>query len=65
MRAYKEGRFLVFELSEGRDVRYDLSDGTYIGLSGKKVKKINEQLKGYDYTLSLKISYSYHLQMYL
>lgn len=48
MRAYKEGRFLIFELSEGRDVRYDLSDGTCIGLSGKKVKKVNEQLKGYD-----------------
>lgn len=48
MRAYKEGRFLVFELSEGRNVKYDLSDGSYIGLSGKKVKKVNEQLKGYN-----------------
>lgn len=48
MRSYKEGRYLIFELSEGRDVRYDLSDGSYIGLSGKKVKNLCEQLRGYN-----------------
>lgn len=48
LRSYKEGKFLVFELEEGRDVRYDLSDGSTYGLSGKKVKNVNNQLKGYD-----------------
>lgn len=48
MKAYKEGRFLVFDLEDGRNVKYDLSSGQCIGFSGKVVKDVKNQLQGYN-----------------
>ena len=48
MKAYKEKQYLVFKFEDGKDVRYDLSNGQTLGKSGKPVKDICTQLRGYD-----------------
>lgn len=48
MKSFKEGKFLVFELKDGRRVKYDLSTGDCYGFSGKKVKDVRTQLSGHD-----------------
>lgn len=47
-RAYKKYKYIVFELDDGKTVKYDLSTGETIGKLGKSVKCLNEQLKGYN-----------------
>lgn len=39
---------MVFRFEDGKDVRYDLSNGQTIGKLGKPVKDICTQLRGYD-----------------
>ena len=46
MRGYKEGKFLVFELDNGRTVRYDLSTGDAIGAKGKPVQSAAHLTRG-------------------
>lgn len=48
MKAYKEKQYLVFKFEDGKDVRYDLSNGQTIGKSGRPVKDICTQLRGYN-----------------
>lgn len=47
MEAFKEKQYLVFRFEDGKDVRYDLSNGQTIGKSGRPVKDICTQLRGY------------------
>lgn len=47
MKVIKEKQFLIFYLDSGKTCRYDLSTGETYGFSGKKVKSINTQLRGY------------------
>ncbi len=44
----KEGKYLVFEFNNGKDVRFDLSNGTFIGKKGKPVSSLSSQLSGYS-----------------
>ena len=50
MRAQKEGKYLVFYFDDERNstVKYDLSNGQCIGKSGRPVKDIKTQLRGYS-----------------
>ena len=48
LNSYKDGKFLIFKLKDGRSVKYDLSNGDCYGFSGKKVKDVRTQLSGYD-----------------
>ena len=48
MIAYKEGRYLVFNFENGKDVKYDLSNGRMIGKKGKPVNGLCSQLSGYE-----------------
>lgn len=48
LRAYKQHKFIVFELENGTDVKYDLSTGKTYGKSGKEVKNLNGQLMGHN-----------------
>lgn len=41
MKAYKEGRFLVFDFGKG-EVRYDLKENRLIGKSGRYVNSVNQ-----------------------
>lgn len=47
MKVTKDKQFLIFTLPSGKSCRYDLSTGYTYGFSGKRVKSINTQLKGY------------------
>lgn len=47
MIARKEKQYLVFEFDDGKDVRFDLSTGQFIGKKGKPVKGLTGQLSGY------------------
>lgn len=47
MRVYKEKQFLIFEKEDGKVVKYDFSTQKTIGFSGKEVKSLSGQLKGY------------------
>lgn len=44
----KEKQYLIFQFDDGKDVKFDLSDGSFIGKSGKPVKSLESQLKGYS-----------------
>lgn len=46
MRAYKEKQFIVFEFEDGKNVKYNLSNGETIGKHGRLVKDIKTQLSG-------------------
>lgn len=48
MKAYKEKQYLIFQLDDGKNVKYNLATGESIGKSGKVVKDICTQLRGYD-----------------
>lgn len=48
IKSYKEHQFLVFELEDGKTVKYNLATGESIGKSGKVVKDICTQLRGYN-----------------
>lgn len=49
MKAFKEKQYLIFEFEDGKNVKYNLSTGESIGKSGKVVKNVCSQLRGYDY----------------
>lgn len=49
LKSYKERQFLVFEFDDGKNVKYNLATGESIGKSGKVVKDVCTQLRGYDY----------------
>ena len=48
MNSYIENDYLVLELEDDKVVKYNIKDGYCIGKSGKKVKDLTTQLKGYD-----------------
>lgn len=48
MKSYKEKQFLVFEFEDGKNVKYNLATGECIGKSGRRVKDICTQLRGYN-----------------
>lgn len=48
MKAYKNKQFLVFEFKDGKNVKYNLATGECVGKSGKIVKDICTQLRGYN-----------------
>ncbi|MGL4450709.1 MAG: PcfJ domain-containing protein [Sarcina sp.] len=48
MNSYKEKQYLVFELDDGKTVKYNLATGESIGKLGKPVKDIKTQLRGYE-----------------
>jgi len=48
MKVYKEHKYFVFELDDGKIVKYDLSNGQTIGKLGKPVKNLNSQLRGHS-----------------
>lgn len=47
LKSKKEGKYLVFEFEDGKNVKYDLSNGQTIGKLGKPVQSICTQLRGY------------------
>lgn len=49
MKAFKEKQYLIFEFEDGKNVKYNLATGESIGKSGKVVKNVCTQLRGYDY----------------
>lgn len=46
MKVYKDKQFLVFELDDGKTVKYDFATKTSIGKTGKPVKDLKSQLSG-------------------
>lgn len=48
LKSYKDRYFLVFEFEDGKNVKYNLVTGESIGKSGKVVKDICSQLRGYN-----------------
>ena len=48
MKGYKRGKFLEFELDNGKKVKYDLSTGDSIGIKGKPVKSVNHKMSGFS-----------------
>lgn len=48
MKVYKEHKYFIFELDDGKIVKYDLSNGETIGKLGKPVKNLNSQLRGHS-----------------
>lgn len=48
MVARKEKQFIIFTLDDGKTVKYDLSTGKTYGKTGKEVKSITTQLRGYN-----------------
>lgn len=46
MKVYKDKQFLVFDFEDGRNVKYDFSTKTAIGIKGKPVKDLRSQLSG-------------------
>ena len=48
LRSYKQGKYLIFEFSDGKSVKYDLATGQTYGKSGREVKDICTQLRGYS-----------------
>lgn len=45
-KVYKEKQYLIFDFEDGRNVKYDFSTKTAIGIKGKPVKDLKSQLKG-------------------
>lgn len=48
MKSYKDKQFLVFEFEDGKNVKYNLATGESIGKSGRAVKDVCTQLRGYS-----------------
>ena len=48
LKSRKEGKYLVFEFPNNKTVKYDLSNGDFIGKSGKIVKSLCSQFTGYN-----------------
>lgn len=48
LKSRKEKQYLVFEFDDGKDVRFDLSSGNFIGKKGNPVKSLTGQLTGYS-----------------
>lgn len=48
LKSRKEKQYLIFEFENGKDVRFDLSSGQFIGKKGKPVKSLTGQLCGYS-----------------
>lgn len=48
LKSYKEKQFLIFEFEDGKNVKYNLATGESIGKSGRPVKDVCTQLRGYD-----------------
>lgn len=48
MKGRKEKQYLIFEFEDGKDVRFDLSNGEFIGKKGKPVKALSGQLCGFS-----------------
>lgn len=48
MNIVKDKQFFIFNLDDGKTVKYDLSTGQVIGKKGQPVNSINTQLRGYD-----------------
>ena len=46
IKAYKEKQFIIFDLEDGKTVKYNLSTGECIGKLGKPVKGLQSQLRG-------------------
>ena len=46
MKVYKQKQYLVFDLDDGKTVKYDLAKKVAIGKSGKVVKDLKTQLSG-------------------
>lgn len=46
IKVYKEKQYLIFELDNGKIVKYDFSKKQAIGISGKPVKDLKVQLHG-------------------
>lgn len=46
MRVYKEKQYLIFDYEDGRTVKYDFATKTAIGINGKPVGKLCNQLRG-------------------
>lgn len=47
MKVFKERQFIVFEFDDGKQVKYNLSNGETIGKNNRVVKSLNTQLRGY------------------
>lgn len=47
MKVYKDKQYLVFDFENGRNVKYDFATKQAIGIKGKPVKNLNEQLRGW------------------
>ena len=47
MKVYKDKQYLVFDFEDGRNVKYDFATKQAIGIKGKPVKNLNEQLRGW------------------
>lgn len=46
VKVHKEKQFLIFDLSDGKQVKYDFAKKKAIGKSGKYVQSLNSQLSG-------------------
>lgn len=46
VKVHKEKQFLIFDLSDGKQVKYDFAKKKAIGKSGKYVQSLNHQLSG-------------------
>lgn len=46
IKVHKEKQFLIFDLSDGKQVKYDFAKKKAIGKSGKYVQSLNQQLSG-------------------
>lgn len=47
MKVYKDKQYLIFDFEDGRNVKYDFSTKTAIGIKGKPVKNLQGQLSGF------------------
>ena len=48
LKSYKDKQYLVFEFEDGKNVKYNLATGESIGKSGRPVKDVCSQLRGYS-----------------
>ena len=48
MKVFKDHQFLIFEFENGKTVKYDFATKKAYGISGKPVKDLKSQLRGYS-----------------
>lgn len=48
LKSYKDKQYLIFEFEDGKTVKYNLATGESIGKSGRPVKNVCSQLRGYN-----------------